>query len=1007
MSDRLRAVAHRLLTFLSEIWRRDWAVLLAVCALNLFVSRRTWGGGIWADNDSVCHYAYLRHLLEEFYPATGTYMGFSPKFNMGVPFLLYNTPPGLYVAAAVVAKVTGASALVALKLVVVAAYLSVPLLGYALAATFEQERSDFPKIAAITLSLFSSELFGLEFYFKNGMLNPALGIPLMMGTLVAYRRAQRAAAPRSFLWVGVGALAFAATLFTHMLSAYMLCVALLAFVIGGGRRTFGANAIKLGALVGLGVLVTAEWLYPSMKFAAVHDAAYTWSRDWHTIVSDFLDGSLLSSYPVGFDPSFVTQSNVSGVALAAGAFGAVVGVRRRNTGVISCLIGFVLAFILACGPAIHFGVAILPLYDKLLWYRFITLVAIMWLMVAAYGAAEIAKLRGRYYPLNVAALVFALGISVYILFGRAVKIGTASVRAQFDRSTVETAEWLREHGDRRGRVFSEFLNTNGVAAISVNYPRHMIPILSGFDEAAGWIYENNPATQGLMRKGPFWFDPLPMIEEADHYDVKYIVAGSSQFVRALTVDPRWKLVHETPDLYLFERVGFEPSLAVGAGLRASVTKAEYLRGGGYAYDLEVRQESPGPATLLVKTNDSPAWRITVDGVAVQHRATSDGLLLVDLPPSAVAPRHVELRWSIEPWRRLGRRGTLVGLGAVVVLLAFGARRRSALRLVPPRVLQAAGVGASALVLVACVFRARPLPPDVGGYGVAGGIEPVRDLAVLEVGAYDDDEPTRPNHVLPDAWSGRSATATGVAMRTLRRDAPAAVITLGGHDRLTITLATGEPRELRVTLSGKGAHCTFLARTGTPTDVPAECRIGDDARAMGHPRFLAMADAAGLGVRSIAVENDVRYLEAESLENTVYDGGCEAFYAMGAQGYSPSNGVVMTAGPSFHCSVDMGGHADLPAGRYGVWVLARAFHPRYRMTRGDITVLVGGRKVGTFDGTSAGHDDFWDSQGHFEWIEVGEATSSGGQVPLNIELRRKPNAVGSGIDFDALAFAPRP
>ncbi|HEX4514188.1 MAG TPA: hypothetical protein VH054_11650, partial [Polyangiaceae bacterium] len=80
----LREVARKLASLAREIWRRDWAVLLLVCALNGFLSRRTWGAGIWVDNDSVCHYAYLRHLVEEFYPATGTFMGFSPKFNSGI-----------------------------------------------------------------------------------------------------------------------------------------------------------------------------------------------------------------------------------------------------------------------------------------------------------------------------------------------------------------------------------------------------------------------------------------------------------------------------------------------------------------------------------------------------------------------------------------------------------------------------------------------------------------------------------------------------------------------------------------------------------------------------------------------------------------------------------------------------------------------------------------------------------------------------------------------------------
>ncbi|MEO9143250.1 MAG: hypothetical protein ABI332_13320, partial [Polyangiaceae bacterium] len=66
-----------------RIWRSDPLFYVALTALNVFFARRIFGGGIFADNDSVCHYAYLLHLHDEFYPATGTYLGFSPKFNMG------------------------------------------------------------------------------------------------------------------------------------------------------------------------------------------------------------------------------------------------------------------------------------------------------------------------------------------------------------------------------------------------------------------------------------------------------------------------------------------------------------------------------------------------------------------------------------------------------------------------------------------------------------------------------------------------------------------------------------------------------------------------------------------------------------------------------------------------------------------------------------------------------------------------------------------------------------
>ncbi|MGD0528688.1 MAG: hypothetical protein ABSE49_26365, partial [Polyangiaceae bacterium] len=103
-----RAAAGRAL---ARLWTDERVFFVALTLFNLFLARRTFGGGIWADNDSVCHYAYVRHLLEEILPATGTFLGWTPKYDLGAPFLLYNTPPGLYLVTAALVRVTGMTAL--------------------------------------------------------------------------------------------------------------------------------------------------------------------------------------------------------------------------------------------------------------------------------------------------------------------------------------------------------------------------------------------------------------------------------------------------------------------------------------------------------------------------------------------------------------------------------------------------------------------------------------------------------------------------------------------------------------------------------------------------------------------------------------------------------------------------------------------------------------------------------------------------------------------------------
>jgi len=190
-------------------------------------------------------------------------------------------------------------------------------------------------------------------------------------------------------------------------------------------------------------------------------------------------------------------------------------------------------------------------------------------------------------------------------------------------------------------------------------------------------------------------------------------------------------------------------------------------------------------------------------------------------------------------------------------------------------------------------------------------------------------------------------------------------------------------------------------------LPRECTDVGAEVLMGHPRDIRLEGALGLNVSAIHVDSDIRYVEAESFSNTVYDGGCEAFYTMGATiDYFPSNGTLMTAAPAYHCPIDMFVDVDLEQSDYDVWVLARSFHPRFRMTRGDLGLAVRGATVGTFDGTTNGIFDFWDSEGAFEWTRLGTTSAGGGATRVTLQLRRKLNAIASSIDFDAFAFVPR-
>ncbi|WP_394848850.1 hypothetical protein LZC95_15520 [Pendulispora brunnea] len=1018
--ERIRIVLGVLRTYALRVWNSDRLFLLALTGMNLFLARRTFGRGIWVDNDSICHYAYLRHLIEDFYPATGTYMGWSPKFNLGIPYLLYNTPPLLYVVTGATAKILGISALASLKTWIVAAFLSVPLLGYGLACTFEDEPGDLPKFTALTLSLFSSELFGLEFYFKNGMLNPAFAVPLMMGTLIAFRRAQRAPMPRAFMHLAWGSVVFCACVMTHLLTTYMMCLALAAFVVGAGPRKMGSSALMMGVLVATGIAISGEWLYPSLKFAAKTDAAYTWTRPAFDTVSDWFEGSLISSYRVGFFSSFFTYSTCGMVAIVAGLVGIVELVRRRNGAVASCLITFILAFWVALGPEIHWLIDLLPMYQNLLWYRFITLAILAWLFVAAYGAWRFANRKFRYYPLNMAILAAGAFWAFFVMTQRAVKVYTAEEFSRFEQSVEEVAGWLKEHGDKRGRVFGEFLGQGAVQPPSVNYVRHMIPVLSGFREISGWIYENNPASQVLQKKGPFWHVPFPVIDEAETYDVKYIVAGTPHFIHALSEDPRWRSVMETPDIVLFERVGYEPRMLTGEGYDSSVTVDKYLPGGGYEYEFAVTPVTSAGGQhgrqLVVKTNFSPTWRAWLGDRPLEVRENPDGLIILDLPEAISTPAKIKLVWDISDLRAKGRKVTLAGLSLFLLLLGIGSLKRTKIfERIPQAIPQTLGTAGLVLATAGFAWHARHLDLSRIGLGIADGLSATSDPKKLDVGSYHDEQESYPVHVLDEAWGKRELAADGQPFRTLSTQSKVAIYALfdedGGQDGLLVAgQPAGAPIQVEfVEPAGGTTVCKLSGSVGTEIAVPPSCLVRDPhSDAPGVERFLRLQADAGtaLKVERVEVKNRFVFVQAESFRNVALSKGRPAFYSLGPVDHFASNGSLMVGDAKLEEPILLRREVDLPPGDYTMWACIFAVHERFRATRGTVNFDFGSQHVGAVNGVGILPIPFWSHDVQFGWAKVGDLVSHGGTERISLKVTKKKSDLAGLFDLDVVAFVPR-
>jgi hypothetical protein len=991
---------------LRRAWNDERVFLTLLTLFNLFLARRTFGAGIWADNDSVCHYAYVRHLLEDILPATGTFFGWTPKYDLGAPFLLYNTPPGLYVVTATLARLTGLSALAALKAVMVAAFLAVPVVGARLARTFEDEPRDLPKLVALALSLFSSELFGLEFFFKNGMLNAAFALPFLLATLLFYRRGQREAGPRALVGTTLAGVLFAATLLTHLLSGYMLGVALGAFAIAEGPRRLGRSLVQTAAVVGLGFALSAFWLVPSLRFAASEDAAFTWIRRASDTLPALVDGTLLSSYPVGFYPRFVQFSNAGLVAVVCSAFALWRAVRLRRWPVLACFATLLAALLVTLGPRPSFGMGILPMYDRLLWYRFCTLLELSVLLTAGWGAWQLWELRGRFGTVVAWGLVLGALWSAQVMTRRAVHIETAESYPGFVGDVDRISGWLVEHGKPGGRVFSEFLGQGALDAASVNYPRHMIPIQSGFAEAGGWVYENDPAAQRLLRNGLLWYDAFPIIALAPRYDVQYVVAGSPGLVRALAQDPRWRLALATSHLALYEAVGREPSLAEARGWDARVRSARYLRGGGYEYVIDAAPVAEGrDRELTVKTSWSPSWRARGGDTELGVGQSPDGLLRVTLPEGAAT---ITLTWDIGELRARGDRISFGGLGAVVALLllgvlgTLGTRRR--LVALPDLVWQVAGCGGAAVVLVVLAARAHAIDPDVVGFGIRGGMDVTYDAKDLRVGAFDDAEEARAAHVSPAAWGPRLLVGAEPARVLWTGDSPAAVIALSpvGPNRVVVRGVASTPGlvlELRDLVRGNEV-CHVAATLGEAVELPAACVRDGEVEGPGVPRDLVLRALGPLTVTEIAVQDDVVIVEGEQLHNALDDGGYEAFYTYGPADQPASNGVAMVPHRTLDGPVALDRRIDLPDASYEVWLLTHTVSERLRPGRSRLLVESDGIVVADVDPRPRTPLPFWDDRLHVEWVRAGRL--SGGARRL---VRVTLHGDGTMGDLDTLAFVP--
>lgn len=1000
---------------------RDAIILCILTSLNFVLILRAFNAGIIADNDFVCHYGYARIFAERMLPAGQAWFGWRPEHHLGTPFLLFNPPPLLYWSTAILSAL-GLSVLGALKFLLCLAFLSVPPLCYALARAIAPREPLFPLCAALVAALFSSELAGMDFFFRNGMVNAAVAVPVFIAGVTFFRRALDTVANLSASLLGA-ALSVSTLGLLHLQTGYCLGLFAVAMALWGHPSTWGRCLLRVAAAFVIGLGLAGFWLIPSQTFAGSGQVLATWIRPPAEVLLSWLSGRIFSSYAAGFSPRYFSESSAGLAATILGAVGIAVAIRSRNYRVLSLATGALVALWLALGPRCAFVLSGLPLYDRLLWYRLVTFAIIAWQVVAAWGLSLLLSrcltaptVRNSIRTLLILTLAGWSAWCAMVLLARASLITTEAdfPRAQEDLNTV--AAWIRAQSGSHGRIYSEFPKTGVPEIVSVNYARHLLPVLSGADEVMGWSYENNLVGQQLVRQGLLHENPFAILDLSRRLNIRYVSAQSLNFRMALLRDPRWRRVVRTETLDLFEAVGFEDAVAEDVSNGRPVAVATSVdSAGGFRLSLTSVADA-GEQVVLVKYGYSAAWRVARG--AAEIRPTSDGLFELHLAERTVGQR-IEVTWDISRERRLGR-GVSIATGFLVLLWMLMMRRSRATKPWGNRVLPRVGIVVVIAATVVTVVRAVQRPCSEFGFGIQGGMVGLTAADVIRVGAFDDASNGDANHLVLDTW-GVPAVAMGKVGRTCgscraiiavapERNAQLRIegVSVQSDETVSNERAGGVPLSLRIEdLATNETRCELAGVLGETVEIPAAC--------VGHARAVSVGPGVRLGldlriadravIHRIDIGGGMVFLEGESFVNSSHDGGGDGFYYAGLPGCL-GHGVWMTflvppGGGPMVVSKDV----SLSAGwRYELWIRTLT-EPGPTHNRATFVGIVDGQEVGRTDAVSSEPPPLSGCPLRAQWIRLGAFQGrSKSSVMFRAEADRPESSV---FDMDLVAFVPLP
>jgi len=738
----------------------------------------------------------------------------------------------------------------------------------------------------------------------------------------------------------------------------------------------------------------------------------TWSRNGWQTVRGFLDGSLLSSYPGAFIPRLAGQENHTGLfGVLLGALGAFDIWRHRAKSMRPTLLLFLFCFWMCLGPALAGPLGAVPLYERLLWYRFVTFATFFWLLLAGWGLSVLweyaaAPSRRAQRPL---AVVFALGCALYCgsqLTTRSGRVLTESDLVDDRDSLAEVAGWLRANKESPGRVFSEFgVGINEL--VSVNYARHMLPVEAGVPSLCGWVYENTAVGAACVRTGLLHLSPYRIVDLSERMGVRYAVARSDGFKDALRDDPRWVSRLDSDEYSLFETVSVPSRLRADAGaVEVATYREEALPGGSYR--VSARAMATDLTSFVVDVSHSRWWTATVNGKVRGTRESADGFLSIDLAGPVTGELEVELDWSVAGFMATGRWFSLLGLVFACGLYWF-LRRQQGTTLVPweGRLSKQALWSLAALTTIGVSARSWQVKPWRLAAGYVGGVVAEPTPGELDVGSFRDEE--NGGHTFVDAkgWGPRTSVGTH-ATRTWRSGRSEVLATLVKGVPATLTVrGTAEDPAFRVEVLDFEVgtrRCEVSGTLGRALSLPAHC-APEQARVEGALRrvVLRFHSANEARIHHVAVDAGIRYLNAESMENVGSDGGSDGLVFDGGTAQRPHNELMLSATVRRWTSpLRVEKLVQMPKpGRYELWARVMVRRVADTGSSGDIQFFAGDALVGEAETTHPERD--WHG---LEWQRIGVFTCQDCLVGVEVSRPQSaPDAVWAGVDV--LALVPLP